>query len=766
MTRPIERKPPGIEDLRSSEELFRQIAENVGEVLWMADPDRAHVHYISPAYERIWGRSAESLYADPMSFIESVHPDDRRRVLEALPLQAEGGYHLEYRVVRPDGGLRWVRARAFPVRDAEGRVYRVAGIATDITERLRTVERQRQINAELDERVRMLIDTANDAVLTIDQGSVILDWNAKAEQMFGWSAGEALGRILTELIVPGQHRARHHHGLARFLAGEDLGTGGILNRRVETTALHRDGREFDVELSVWPVKTGAGWTFSSFIRDISERKRTEEALRSSEERYRAVVENANEGIIVTQDGKIRFGNSKAFTLTDRTPEEAMATPFIEMIHPDDRARVYGNYLRRMRGEPVENNYTFRVITPRGEVMWLQISAVSIDWEGKPATLNFLSDVTRQVLLQENLKQTLAEREAVLETTAVGILHVQDGRIKWANAALEQQLLGHEPGALIGKTAEITFASHAEWSRCLAECVPRLQSEGAYSGEWQARRSDGSLVWCELSGRAIDPAELARGTIWFYIDIGERKRAEEEIRRALARERELSELKTRFVAMTSHEFRTPLATILSSAELIEDFGDTLPATERREVVNLIKGAVRRMNGMLEQVLFIGRAESNKLEFKPLRSDARALAARLLAEAQRAAGDKLVLALECTGEQPWRELDEDLLTHAVGNLLSNAVKYSPRGATVRLALELRPAELEFSVIDRGIGIPAEDQARLFETFQRARNVGNIEGTGLGLAIARQCAELHGGSISFASEAGRGSTFRLHLPVPATD
>ena len=98
--------------------------------------------------------------------------------------------------------------------------------------------------------------------------------------------------------------------------------------------------------------------------------------------------------------------------------------------------------------------------------------------------------------------------------------------------------------------------------------------------------------------------------------------------------------------------------------------------------------------------------------------------------------------------------------------DAVKYSPRGATVRLALELRPAELEFSVIDRGIGIPAEDQARLFETFQRARNVGNIEGTGLGLAIARQCAELHGGIISFASEAGRGSTFRLHLPVPATD
>ena len=126
----------------------------------------------------------------------------------------------------------------------------------------------------------------------------------------------------------------------------------------------------------------------------------------------------------------------------------MATPFIEMVHPDDRARVYGNYLRRLRGEAVEAFYKFRVVDTAGETRWLQISAVAIEWEGRPATLNFLTDVTEQVGLEANLAQTLAEREAILETTAVGIMFIQNGRIKWINDALERGMLGFDDGETI------------------------------------------------------------------------------------------------------------------------------------------------------------------------------------------------------------------------------------------------------------------------------------------------------------------------------
>src|SRR5437773_8354825 len=148
------------------------------------------------------------------------------------------------------------------------------------------------------------------------------------------------------------------------------------------------------------------------MSDVSVLTGSDAALRASEEKYRQVVENAYEGIVVSQDGMLKYANPRALALTRRTLEQAMSTPFIEMVHPDDRARVYGNYLRRMRGEAVEPFYVFRALTSGGETRWLQISAVAIAWEGRPATLNFLTDVTEEVALQAHLAATLAEREAV------------------------------------------------------------------------------------------------------------------------------------------------------------------------------------------------------------------------------------------------------------------------------------------------------------------------------------------------------------------
>jgi PAS domain S-box-containing protein len=607
---------------------------------------------------------------------------------------------------------------------------------------------------------RLLVDTANDAVVSIDEKSLILDWNRAAERIFGWTRAEAMGKVLTDLIVPVQHREAHHRGLARYLADR---TPGILNRRVETTALARDGREFDVELSVWPVETSGRFTFSAFIRDISRRKVNEAKLRASEEKYRQVVENTYEGIVISQDGMLKYANPRALELTQRTLESALATPFIEMVHPEDRARVYGNYVRRMRGEPVEPFYRFRALSSLGDTRWLQISAVAIEWEGRPATLNFLTDVTEEEALKANLTETLAEREAVLETTAVGIMFIQNGRIKWINDALERTMLGWNDGETIGKTGELAFQDHADWSRFLKECIPALEKAGTYEGDWEVSRKDGSRWWCHMSSKALQPANLGAGTIWFFLDISVRKRAEEEVRKALMRERELSELKTRFVSLASHEFRTPLATILSSIELLEDFGASLPDGERRELIRIVKASVGRITGMLDQVMLIGRAEADKLEFQPEPHDAAELAASIAREIEQAHGRPNRIRFTHRGLPGKRMLDSRLLSHTFGNLLTNALKYAPPGTEVGFEMEATPAALTFLVSDRGIGIPAGDQPRIFESFHRGRNVGNVDGTGLGLAIVKQCVELHGGTVDFESELGRGSTFIVCLPAP---
>ncbi|MEO8384072.1 MAG: PAS domain S-box protein [Betaproteobacteria bacterium] len=624
----------------------------------------------------------------------------------------------------------------------------------DITIRRQVEESLR----DLGQRMRLMIESARDAIITIDVNSHIVDWNTAATEMFGWSRNEAIGSELTELIVPTQHRASHHHGVKRFL---EQGVHGILNTSIETTALMRDGSEFDIELSVWPVKSGNEYTFTSFIRNITDRKAAQRAMALSETRYRAVVENASEGIIVTQDGYIRFANPRARELTGRNAETVRQTPFIEMIHPDDRARVYGNYLRRMRGETVENSYTFRVLNASAEVLWLRISAVAIDWEGRVATLNFIADVTEQIQLRERLSHSLAEREAILETSAAGIMFIQQGQLRWLNPALEQTMLGHPRGALIGKPGEVLFASFAEWRRFVDDAVAALKKQRTFDIERQLQRANGELRWFQITGRPLDVDDLPAGTIWNVIDIADRRLAEDEIRRALQRERELSDLKSRFVAMTSHEFRTPITAILSSVELLQDYGERMPESERRDLLTLIKSSVARLTKMQEQVLLIGRADSDKLEFRPEPVNVGEFCAAIVLEIQSDSATRSVelVVPDDIGE---RALDVKLMRHILTNLLSNAVKYSASNGFVSLSVIPSSEGVRFIIADHGIGISEDDVPHLFETFYRGKNASPIAGTGLGLTIVRQCVEQHGGHIEVESRLDHGTKVTVTIPT----
>jgi len=352
-----------------------------------------------------------------------------------------------------------------------------------------------------------------------------------------------------------------------------------------------------------------------------------------------VVENVNEGILVTAAGRILYANPRALALTGMQDEEtAKSRPFIEFIHPEDRDRVLDNHLRRLRGEPVENYYQFRVVHRSQEVRWLEISAVLFEWQNNPATLNFLTDVTQ------------------------------------------------------------------------------------------------------------------------------RRQAEQEIRAALLRERELSELKSRFVAVASHEFRTPLAAILSSVELLGDYGARLPDSERQEIVGLIKTAVARMNGMVEQVLLTSRLESGAFVFEPTPCILPQLLVQVATELDQANPQAARIAMRWEGVDEARQLDARLVRHILVNLLGNALKYSPPESPVNCSVRAEGEQLHLLVTDQGIGIPPADLPRLFESFHRGTNVGNIQGTGIGLHIVKECVELHRGGIEVRGEPGGGTTFHVRLHAPA--
>jgi PAS domain S-box-containing protein len=501
---------------------------------------------------------------------------------------------------------------------------------------------------------------------------------------------------------------------------------------------------------------------ASITLEAARRRELLDELSRSEEKYRRVVENASEAIVVAQDGYIRYANPQTARLSGFAPGDLLAKPFLDFVHPGDRARVRDNYAKRLRGEAADSSYEFRIQDRQGRLRWLHINAVVFDWEGRPATLNFLTDITAMRELQDDLKRSLAERDVILKSALVGISFAVNRRHVWVNDTFAR-MLGYEAHELMGKESIVHFPDRKSWEAFGAEAYPVLASGRPFLAERPMKRRDGSLFWCQVSGNAVDPDDPSKGSIWTNVDVTERRRAEEEIRRALEKEKELSELKSRFVAMTSHEFRTPLATILSSAELLENYGARLPAEERQELFQSIRAGVERMTRMLDNVLVIGRAEAQMLEFKPAPTDLAAFCEGLAGEMRLAAGNDHPLDYAYEGAGGPVDVDERLLRHVLVNLISNAIKYSPHGGPVRFRVRVENGTAAFEVLDHGIGIPPEDQPRLFETFHRARNVGNISGTGLGLAIVKKSLELHGGSIRFESAPGKGTRFEVTIPLP---
>lgn len=245
------------------------------------------------------------------------------------------------------------------------------------------------------------------------------------------------------------------------------------------------------------------------------------------------------------------------------------------------------------------------------------------------------------------------------------------------------------------------------------------------------------------------------------DVTDRHRAIEALEATLEKERELNELKSRFISTASHELRTPLAAIQSSAELLERFQERWPVEKREALFRRIQANVRVMTRLLDDVLLLGRAEPGNGVFHPQPIDPYALVGSVLDEVRLGAGvqHRLIFRGEI-GEVPLVG-DEKLLRIVLTNLLNNAVKYSPAGSVVLTRAWQEGERLVLSVSDRGIGIPEADLPRLFEPFHRASNVEARSGTGLGLAIVKRIVDLHAGTIDVTSVEGEGTTFTLGLP-----
>jgi PAS domain S-box-containing protein len=413
----------------------------------------------------------------------------------------------------------------------------------------------------------------------------------------------------------------------------------------------------------------------------------------------------------------------------------------------------------------------------------------------------------------SMKRDLEMLNSLFEYATEGIVICKTtGEIRLANPAAER-LFGYKRNELKGQKIEVLIPMRHHKSHVghrddyMKKPEPRAMGG---SRDLYGIRKDGSEIMVEVS---LSPFETEEGKfiMSFVVDVTQRKKSEIELRlaherlqqtsealsllnreleskvrdrteelavaiqrlaqskgevmRALEREKELNELKSRFITTASHEFRTPLGTILSSVSLIARYDEAADSEKRKKHIERIKSSVNNLTEILNDFLSLEKLEEGIVRFNPGQFNLSKLVNDLAEDMRNAVKAGQTITVNYIGENDVY-LDRQLLKNALLNLFSNAIKYSPEEKPILVNVNVENGKLKLDIIDKGIGIPEEDQPNVFERFYRAKNSGNIQGTGLGLNIVKKYVELMEGTISFVSGFTEGTTFTVEIPLPTKE
>jgi len=338
----------------------------------------------------------------------------------------------------------------------------------------------------------------------------------------------------------------------------------------------------------------------------------------------------------------------------------------------------------------------------------------------------------------------------------------NGRVMTWNRGAEQ-IKGYKASEVIGQPISLFYTEEEINRQEPADNLKKAAELGSFESIGLRRRKDGSVFYADVVFTCM---RNEKGGIAGYIkitrDISEQMKTQEEMKQALRREKDLNEMKSRFVTLASHEFKTPLSVILSSTSLIEKYSAPEMEDKRMRHVQRIKSNVKNLRQILNDFLSLEKLEEGVVRNNPTPTDLVQLAEEAILDMEESckAGQRIVL--EVKGAPRMIDVDDHLLRNILNNLISNAVKYSPESTPILCSLQFQPETVDFIVIDSGIGIPAEEQNHLFERFFRATNASGISGTGLGLSIVKRYLDLMDGRIEVSSEPDKGTIFTITLPA----
>jgi PAS domain S-box-containing protein len=775
--------------LRENEQKFRGLFEASSDAIQILDPQERKIIDCNAATLKMVGAMDKEWFLNQP--IESLSPErqldgrssrDVGRIWTERAL-TQGPQRFEWQGKRFNGEEFPVEILLTPVQLNARRM--LVSVSREISERKKNEQVLLELNQSLERRVaertaalttseaqfRALVEHAPEAIVVFngDTGRFLFG-NDHACALYGVPIEKLAELTPAEVSPEFQPNGRRSSELARELMDEALAGGTPV---FEWTHQQPEGRLIPTEVRLLRLPAERQNLVRASIIDNTERKRGEQALRDSEEKFRALFEGSSHGVVLHDENQILEVNPAAVRILGRqSPQELLGKHPSETSPPFQPNGESSAELGRKHIQECMDNGSARFewlsCTPHGKEVLIEVALTRIQWSGRQVIQALINDISERRKAEIEVRTSearLRESEARFSAafnagpTITAISRASDGKFVLANDAF-LHWAGYSREEVLGRTAN----ELGIW-----------ESLAARQRFWDEVRSAGSIraVECRLRNRRGRVATmLASGVIVEFdgvdhllgmmVDISHRKQAEAELHRALAREMELSQLKSNFVSMVSHEFRTPLSIIQSSAELLRDFYQKMPADEREEQLESIARNTRRMVGMMEEILVLSRLDAGKLHFQPAALDLNAFCRRILDEVLSATNRRCHIELLLSPGPAPAQADERLLGHIFTNLLTNAVKYSEPGATVQFAVERDDPDAVCTIRDQGIGIPEEDLQHLFKAFHRGGNVGMRTGTGLGLLLVKRCADLHGGELQLNSKIGEGTTVTVRLPV----
>ncbi|WP_341530758.1 PAS domain S-box protein [Nostoc sp. UHCC 0302] len=761
--------------LRESEEKFRHFAENTHALIWIADPNSGENLYVNPAYTKIWGRSCQSLRDQPNSWRESVYPEDRKLVEAKLEQQLHGlPSDTEYRIVQPDGSVRWVWDRGFAMQDAQGKVYSYGGVAEDITERKQAEESLR----ESETRLSLALAAAQ---MGIWDWNLLTDkavWSPEMSLLYGLPSDTLCPTYaeLLNLLVHPQDR----ESLAEVVAHS-------IEQGIEFTKEYRvvwpDGSLHWLCLKgqVYHNELSQPMRMIGTIKDISDRKQAEEALRESEERYRSVVTAMQEGIMLLEadDGRIIACNTSAESILGLNADEAIGRTIYDSswstVYEDGSPFPVENYpaiVTLSTGKPC-SNVVMGVHKPNKQLAWISINCQPLfrDNVTTPyAVVASFSDITEQQAARQERQQTqekIREQAALLDIATDGII-VRDFQTQilfWNKGA--ERLYGWQASEAVGKNPnELLFKKTTPQPEVALKSVMEF---GTWQGELNKVTKSGKEIIVESRWTLVCDAQgEPKSILCVDTDITEKKQLQEQFFRT----QRLESLGT-LAGGIAHDLNNILTPILAAAQLVQ--GRFIQDKERSDqLLAIVESNAKRGAALVKQVLSFARGLKGEQTIVQLK--------HLIAEIAQIAKQTFPKSIEFSTVLPedlWAVSGDITQLHQVlMNLVVNARDAMPDGGSILITAENKLIDeaytrmnldatvgnyIVLTVEDTGMGMPPEILDRIFEPFFTTKEAGT--GTGLGLSTVLGIIKTHKGFIKVSSQVNKGSQFKLFLPAVET-